>query len=219
MNGAIRIDVAQRSEAWFQARCGRLTGTAAADMLARIRSGEAAARRDLRLRLTVERLTNRPQDTGGFVSSDMQWGIDHEPEARRAYEVATGEVVHEIGFLAHPQLPVGCSLDGVVRGGVGIVEIKCPKSAQHLRTLRANGVLPEYLPQVQHNLWVSGAWWCDFVSYDPRFPPPLRLAITRITLTGAERLSYELVLRQFLREIDDEYDAVGALLRERSGGV
>jgi hypothetical protein len=213
VNGAIVVDVAQRSPEWFAARCGRLTGTGAADMLATIRSGEAAARRDLRVRLAVERITKRSQDAGGYVSLEMQWGIDHEADARRAYEAATGDVVHEIGFLAHPTLMAGCSLDGAVAGGVGIVEIKCPKSATHLRTIRARGqILPEYLPQVRHNLWLSGAAWCDFISYDPRFPLPLRLAVTRLQLEPAERDSYEFMARQFLKEVDAEYSAVMGLI-------
>ena len=213
MNGAIVVNVQQRSPEWFAARCGRLTGTGAADMLATIRSGEAAARRDLRVRLAVERITKRSQDAGGYVNADMQWGIDHEADARRAYEAATGDVVHEIGFLAHRTLLAGCSLDGAVAGGVGIVEIKCPKSATHLRTIRAKSqILPEYLPQIQHNLWISGAAYCDFISYDPRFPAPLRLAVTRLQLQPAERDSYEFMARQFLKEVDAEYAAVMGLI-------
>ena len=217
MTGAVVVNVPQKSQAWFAARCGRLTGTAAADMLATIRSGEAAARRDLRLRLVVERLTQRAQDENGYVSSDMQWGIDHEPDARRAYEARTGAIVQSIGFLQHPELPVGCSPDGVVEGGRGIVEIKCPRSAQHLKTLRQVrakcAVLPEYLPQVHHNLWVSGAAWCDFISYDPRFPPPLRLVIQCVSLSDAERSSYELLVRQFLTEVEREYADVERLMQ------
>jgi len=216
MPGAVVVNVPQKSPEWFAARCGRLTGTAAADMLATIRSGEAAARRDLRLRLVVERLTQRAQDEGGYVSSDMQWGIDHEPDARRAYEARTGAIVTAVGFLQHPELRVGCSPDGVVDGGRGIVEIKCPRSAQHLKSLRQVrakcAVLPEYLPQLHHNLWVSGAQWCDFISYDPRFPPALQLAQLRVSMSAPERSSYELLVRQFLTEVEREYADVEGLL-------
>jgi hypothetical protein len=52
----------QRSPEWFAARLGRLTGSRAADMLATIKSGEAAARRDLRVQLVVERLTSTLQE-------------------------------------------------------------------------------------------------------------------------------------------------------------
>ena len=39
------INADQRSPEWFRARSGRLTGSRAADMLATIKTGEAAARR------------------------------------------------------------------------------------------------------------------------------------------------------------------------------
>ena len=57
MHNFICIEAAQRSEAWHLARLGRLTGSRAADMLARIKTGEAAARRDLRTQLVCERVT------------------------------------------------------------------------------------------------------------------------------------------------------------------
>ena len=102
-------------------------------------------------------------------------------------------------------------------GGAGIVEIKCPRSAQHLRALRASGVLPEYLPQVHHNLWVSGAQWCDFISFDPRFPDALRVVVQRVTMTPAERYSYELIVRRFLAEVDSELADVDTLLQSKVG--
>jgi hypothetical protein len=209
----IVVDVAQRSPAWHAARCGRLTGTAAADMLATIKSGEAAARRDLRLRLVVERLTGRPQDSG-FTSADMQWGLDHEADARRAYESAAGEVVRDVGFLQHPELLAGCSPDGLIAAG-GLLEIKCPRSAQHLRSLRAPDVLPEYRAQIVHNVWIAGAAWCDFVSFDPRFPAAGRLAIRRVVVRDHDRAAYELMARVFLREVDSEFADVQTLLAPR----
>ena len=51
------VNAPQRSPEWFAARAGRLTGSMAGDMLATIKSGEAAARRDYRLQLALERLT------------------------------------------------------------------------------------------------------------------------------------------------------------------
>jgi hypothetical protein len=207
------LPVAQRTPEWFAARCGSLTGSRAADMCARLKSGtEAAARRDLRTRLVVERLTGISQDANGYVSTEMQWGLDQEPVARLAYEAATGHVAIEVGYLAHPELRAGCSPDGLLHGG-GAIEIKCPKSAVHLRTLRARAVPPEYLPQVQHLLWLTGAPVCDFVSFDPRFPPPLRLCIIPVRTSETERAAYELIVRHFLTEVDHEEAEVQQLLR------
>jgi hypothetical protein len=204
------VDAPQRSPEWFQARAGRLTGSCAGDMLATIKSGEAAARRDLRTRLVVERLTGSPQEDS-FINAAMQWGIDHEDEAFGAYEAASGNLVRRTGFLQHVSLLAGCSLDGDVEDFAGIVEIKCPKSATHYGYLKALDVPANHLPQIRHNLWITGAEWCDFVSYDPRFPQALRLHIQRVLAVPVDLLAYEKVAQKFLDEVDAEYSALAAM--------
>lgn len=212
MKGFAVVDVDQRSPEWFAARCGRLTSSAAAAMLARIKTGEAAARRDLRLRLAVERITGVPQEDG-YVSSAMQHGIDAEAEALAEYEIQTGVIVSPLGFLQHRDLLAGYSPDGVIGDFDGLLELKCPKSATHLRYLRAPGVAPtDYVPQVTHALWLTGAPWLDFVSFDPRFPEPLRFFRVRVPRNEAAIAGYELMVRAFLAEVDAEVEAVRALL-------
>jgi YqaJ-like viral recombinase domain len=208
---AVAQTTTQRTPEWFAARCGRLTGTGAAAMVATIRTGEAAARRDLRTDLVVERLTGISRDQNGYKSLEMQWGIDHEADARRAYEAETGSVVTSCGFLAHPELAAGCSPDGLIRD-VGVLEVKCPKSATHLETLRSRRVPAIYLPPVRHALWITGCAWCDFVSFDPRFPEPLQLVIVRSTLDATDRAAWELIVRTFLTEVDREFADVQQLL-------
>jgi len=206
------VDAEQRSAAWFTARLGRLTGSCACDMLATIKTGEAAARRNLRVRLVLERLTGAPQEDG-YQSQDMTRGIDMEGEALAAYEAATGNLARRTGFLAHPELMAGCSPDAEIGGFHGIVELKCPKSATHLSSLRSGAVPPDYLAQVRHQLWITGAAWADFASFDPRFPPSLRLMITRVTITDAERNAYERLVRMFLNEVQNEYAEVEAMAK------
>jgi predicted phage-related endonuclease len=184
-------------------------------MLATVKNGEAAGRRNLRVRLMLERVTGQSQEDV-FVSKDMQRGIDEEDNAFRAYEAETGNLARRSGFLSHPSLMAGCSLDGEVDGYQGILELKVPKSATHLEYLRGEVPL-EYLRQCQHNLWLSEASWCDFVSYDPRFPEGLRLKITRITMDDAQRRAYELVVRMFLTEVEREVAEVEALARVAQG--
>jgi hypothetical protein len=195
------VNADQRSPAWFQARAGRLTGSRAADMLATIKSGEAAARRDYRMQLVTERLTCQPQEDG-FVNAAMQRGIDMEPLAFAAYEAVTGNVAIRTGFLSHVTHMAGCSLDGHVDNFAGIVELKCPKSATHLRYLN-EGVLPkEYIPQVTHNAWISGAEWVDFLSYDDRFPPDLQVFYVRVLAKDLDIEKYEKSALAFLAEVD-----------------
>ena len=204
------IDAEQRSEAWFKARLGRLTGSRAADCLATIKSGEAAARRDLRVQLVCERLTQTLQEDP-FVNAAMQRGIDCEPLAFSAYESLTGNVAHRTGFLAHNTLPIGCSLDGHIGNFEGILECKCPKSATHLSYLRGGKTPAAYLPQITHNLWVTGAAWCDFLSFDDRFPPDLQTFLVRVNRDEKDIAAYESAALLFLSEVAAEVDAVKGL--------
>lgn len=209
------IDAPQRSPEWFAARLGRLTGSCAGDMLATIKSGEAAARRDLRTQLVTERLTGEIPEPG-FVSAEMQRGIDKEPDAFALYEAVTGLVARRTGFLSHNGLLVGCSLDGDVDNFTGIVELKCPKSATHYGYLKANAVPANHMPQILHNLWVTGAQWCDFVSFDDRFPSGLQLFHQRVGRDETAIAEYEKKALAFLAEVDAEY---GALITMSKGIV
>lgn len=199
------IEVEQGSEDWLQARCGLLTGSRAPDMLStRKDKKESAARRDLRLALVCERLTNRPVESA-YVSKDMQRGRELEAAALRAYEARMGVFVKWVGFLRHPTLLAGCSPDGYVGDFTGIVEVKCPRSATHLEYLRLGGRLPdEYEWQILHNLWISGAEWCDFFSFDPRFPAHLQAYRVRVERNQFNLMSYQRAVEAFLDEVASE---------------
>jgi len=208
----IVVSCEQRSAEWYAARLGKLTGSVAADMLATIKSGEAAARRDLRVRLVVERLTNRSQEDA-YINAAMQHGIDCEPAARMAYEVETGDVVMESGFLQHDTLPAGCSIDGYVGDYERIVSFKCPKSATHLRYLRAGTMPSDYVPQMLMELWISGAQVYDFVSYDPRFPEPLQMFRVRQARNESAIAEFAAKALAFLEEVERELEAVQTITK------
>lgn len=198
---------AQGTEGWLQDRAGRATGSRASDILATIKSGEAAARRDYRLELVVERMTGAPAPQG-YVSAEMQWGTEKEPFARMAYEAQTGRLVSESGFAYLPNIMAGCSVDGFIEdsGRIGIWEAKCPKSYTHI-SYRMGGKVPTaHEPQILHNLWVTGAEFADFVSFDPRFPEPLQLFVVRYERDEKAILDYEAKLFQFLLEVDQQYN-------------
>lgn len=203
----------QRTDAWKARRLGMVTGTCAATIVAvrKRGSGELEARATLRRRLVCERLTGRPcEDTK--ASAAMLYGSEREPDAFRAYEAATGVLVKRVGFVAHDELAAGCSPDGYVRNWTGLIELKCPNSTTHLEYLAANTIPDEYRPQLIHNLWITGAPWVDFVSFDDRgFPPEFRLFRCRLERPEAEITAYELAVRLFLGEVDAELKAVREL--------
>ena len=69
------IDAPQRSDAWFEARLGRVTGSRAKDMLAKGRGGaESVARRNYRLELALERITQQAHQSE-FVTKAMEVGM------------------------------------------------------------------------------------------------------------------------------------------------
>jgi len=160
----------QGSAEWKQARCGKITASRIADLMARTRSGYGASRKNYLAELLVERMTGEP--TEGYTNAAMQWGIDHEPEARTVYEFETGNVVEEVGFIVHPEYNFsGASPDGLV-GDDGMVEIKCPNTATHIETM-LTGVIPErYIKQMQWQMECCGRLWCHYMSYDPRMKDP-----------------------------------------------
>jgi hypothetical protein len=205
------IDCAQRTPEWYAARAGRATASRAAAVLAKIKSGEAATRRDYKLQLATERLTGTPQENG-FISAEMQRGIDLEPAARDAYEIQTGEIVQSVGFLSMVEHLAGCSPDGRIDGG--LVSFKCPKSTTHVEYLKCNRVPPEYVPQVTHELWVAeDAEHYDFVSYDDRLPAGLQLLVVRAYRSEFknELAAYEVELLKFLGEVEQEVEALKKL--------
>ncbi len=207
----IIVTETQRDPAWYQARLGRLTGSRASDILATIKTGEAAARRDYRLQLVCERLTGQSQEDA-YVNAAMQRGIDKEEDAFAAYEALTGRFASPVGFVAHDSLMAGCSADGQVDGWKGLLELKCPKSATHLGYLRSKAIPSSYRPQLLHNLWITGAQWVDFLSFDDRFPPELQVFYARLERNQDEIDSYSAKAVAFLSEVDYELVSVRAMM-------
>lgn len=173
--------MSQRTPEWFAQRAGKFTGSRFGDLMAKVKDGNpAASRAALLALLAVERLTGTCVET--YSNAAMERGTLLEDEARQAYEAHTGNLCVVPDFIVHPAYDfIGISPDGCVDAD-GLAEIKCPSNmAKHLDALRKGAHATEYKWQVQGQLFVTGRAWCDVVSYDPRFPEGLRLAITRVT--------------------------------------
>ena len=170
--------IEQGSEEWFAQRLGKVTASRIADVMAKTRSGPAASRKNYMMELLCQRLTGAREE--GFTSGAMQRGIDLEPLARSAYEVATEELVTEASFVVHPDYTdIGASPDGFV-GDSGLLEIKCPNTAQHVACLRSGEPDKKYWWQMQCQMACTERQWCDFASFDDRLPEPLQLFVTRV---------------------------------------
>ena len=191
----------QGSPEWFAARAGKVTASRVADVLSKVKTGESASRKNLRTELVIERLTGAK--TEGFSNAAMEWGVETEPMARAAYEVATGNLVDQIAFIDHPIIEnFGCSPDGLV-GDNGLVEIKCPNSATHLEYLEADKPPNKYITQMQAQMACTNREWCDFVSFDPRLPDGLQLLIVRVNRDDKFIAIMEDEVMSFLTEVDN----------------
>jgi hypothetical protein len=206
------INCDQRTELWASARAGRATGSRAGCVLAKVKSGEAATRRDYRIQLALERLTGLPQESN-FTSPYMKHGEERESPAIALYEAQSGNIVRRTGFLAMMEWQAGCSLDGDVDEFRGLVGVKCPKQATHLDYLKRRRLPPEYVPQVTHEFWVTGAEWYDFVSFDDRLPEWLQYFCVRLERSefARELEAYEQELARFLKEVEAEVVALQKL--------
>ena len=197
----------QRTEEWFAARLGKVTASRVADVLAKIKSGESASRKNYKMELVVQRLTNKVGES--FTNAAMEWGTEQEPFARMAYEAHTGTFVKEEGFVDHPTIEgFGCSPDGIV--GEGLIEIKAPNTANHIETVLENKAPSKYIPQMQCQMACTGAKWCDFVSFDPRVPEDLQLLVIRVERDHEYIDSMEVEVKQFLSEVLDLFNQLKA---------
>jgi putative phage-type endonuclease len=197
----------QRTEEWFAARLGKVTASRVADVLAKIKSGESASRKNYKMELVVQRLTGKAGES--FTNAAMEWGTEQEPFARMAYEAHTGTFVKEEGFVDHPTIEgFGCSPDGIV--GEGLIEIKCPNTANHIETVLENKAPSKYIPQMQCQMACTGAKWCDFVSFDPRVPDDLQLFVVRVERDQEYIDLMEVEVKQFLSEVLDLFNQLKA---------
>jgi YqaJ-like viral recombinase domain len=197
----IRIDCAQGSPEWLAARLGIATASCFSSVLATIKSGEAAERRNYRAKLIVERLTKRP--VAGFTTAAMQQGTEREPFGRAAYESRTGNFVDEIGFCRHDTLEAGASPDGLIDTDGGL-EIKCPELATHLSYIRLKTEPAAYTAQIQGCMWITGRAWWDFASFNPDFPEHLQLVVRRVPRDEKAIASLEFAVGLFMEEVRAE---------------
>lgn len=199
----------QRSTEWFAKRAGCFTASRMADLMARTKTGPSASRKNMITQLAIERLTGQCVET--YSNAAMQRGVELEQEALDAYAFETCAAVEPVDFVEHFSLArVGCSPDGLV-GDDGLVEVKCPSAmAKHLDALQSGAHAVEYRWQLQHQLFVTDRQWVDVVSYDPRYPAGLQLAIKRVFPNAEDQEA----IKAEIHAADAEIEAIVSALRE-----
>jgi len=157
----IKHDVVQGSQEWHELRLAKVTST-------RLKGALSDKRLEVMDEIIAEIETGYT-DISDYLSPAMQWGVDYEPLGVTEYEKQTGNTVERVGFLQSSELPLlGCSPDGLV-GTDGAIEVKCPDTKKHIKTIRQKQIPNEHKEQVWMYFLVNpDLKWLDFISFDPR---------------------------------------------------
>lgn len=133
-------------------------------------------------------------------SKAIEWGKMQELAAKSLYEQMTGDVVEDVPFILHPTIPhYGASPDGLVREKEKIIEVKCPAprtAFAYMAGITDNETLlsieDKYYWQIQAELDVTDAAYCDFVVYCPFLKTPIKVVKIYPSLDDINALHYRI---------------------------
>lgn len=211
-------------EEWRKTRLGLVTASRFGDVMTEPRSKAAKEAGELSetakgyLYETIAQAITGQERVGG-KSAAMDRGVDMEADALDYYAETRMVDVRKGRLLILDGLGIGATPDGFVEDdpdGPGIVEAKCPESRTHLMNWTARQVPEDYVDQVQGQLWVTGRAWCDFVSYDDRFPLPMRMVVVRVRRDEAHIGELRRRVMAFAERANDRIAAIRAFLAEAS---
>lgn len=208
------------TEEWSASRRGLVTASRFGDVLTEPRSKAdkeagkmSETARSYMLELVAQAITG--MERVGGKSAAMERGVEKEADAIDAYERSTMATVEKGRILIRPELGLGATPDGFVEDdpdGPGIIECKCPEPKTHLQNWLGKAVPEDYIEQVQGQLWISGRAWCDFVSFDDRFPGPMQLVVVRVHRDEEVIARLDEKVPAFARAVRDQIASIRAFL-------
>jgi hypothetical protein len=160
------LDCEQGGDEWKAARCGLVTASRFATVLAKGKDGGASLTRATYMReLAGEIITGEPAES--FSNGHMERGKAMEGEARDYYAFVTDAPIQRVGFIRSG--PKGCSPDSLI-GTNGALEIKTALPHILIELLTKDKFPPEHKAQCQGVLWVAEREWIDLAVYWPKMP-------------------------------------------------
>ena len=191
------VSCVQGSPEWMDARRGRVTASRFCDIITPMgKPVTGKSRRAYVLELVAERLTGITERH--YVTSAMERGTELESRARAWYELKTGKVVEQVGFVLAENERWGCSPDGLfVDGGL---EIKCPHRIALLDMIESRVPSPDYMLQMQACMWICQRRQWDFVVWtdDPNLP----CATWPVERAAPLHEAFEEIIPAFCNEVD-----------------
>ena len=163
------------SPQWYKSRLGRFTASRLYDLLSTPK--DKTIPRPYVIEKAAEILTGESQDSDYF-DENMAHGVEYEHLAIKWFAKKTGfEVKENSEFVQHEYLNFGATPDRVAydeNGNKFILEVKCPKSTNHIKNCLLNDVEDfkrkhtKYYWQIIGGAICEGATHGAFISFDPR---------------------------------------------------
>lgn len=183
------ILVEQRSDAWFEARKGKITSSEIYKIMGNGRGedGLTDTAKTYLLERVSELLGGSPNIShpSGMKPAALEWGIELEEVAIQHYNEIYKREVAKASFIPVNEY-YGGSPDGLLLPE-GVIEVKCPySSANHFKhglikeEADFKKVAPNYYYQCMSNIYCANVQWCDFISYDPRVNPEFTMFVYRL---------------------------------------
>lgn len=182
----------QGSEAWLNVRRGCITGSRFKDCRDKLKNGQPS-KACIAYAMDTARERVGGKAPSKFQNAAMRTGVEQEPIARGQYELQTGNLVEEVGFITTDDGLFGLSPDGLIDDD-GVLEIKTMVGSDTLFTAVADGDVSEYIDQCNGYLWLLGRKWVDLVLW---IPDLTHMTIKRITRNEADIEALETDLMAF----------------------
>lgn len=165
-------EVQQASPEWFALKTGCLTASNFSKIITAKTMKPSTQADEYADRLICEMISG--EFSQSFPPSYwMERGAAMEADAAAAYQFETGYDTKPGGFFQSDCGLYGASPDMRVFDGdklIGGVEIKCPAPWTHVTNLMRKHIDPEYIQQVQGQIYVMGVDFIDWYSYHPEMP-------------------------------------------------
>jgi hypothetical protein len=212
--------ILQRTSEWYNARLGKFTASCFHELMSKPADVKSAwSKTALKC---IERAALQIYQGYYYSSPDNEatrWGMDNEPFAIEAFAEKTGYSVIEAGFVLHPELiDAGATPDALVicpeTGNSVPLQVKChfnrlshPDYLQRLHTSAdLRKMKSHYYCQVQGEIWVTGAAYGFFVSFDPRLEDDRKVHYIRVQRDDVfirqleEKVKYAIIFRDWMVE-------------------
>jgi hypothetical protein len=201
-------EVEQGSDEWKALRMGRVTASEMKRIVTNTGKLSSAAHKYMG-RLIAEQLFGELFGEDIEMLEHVANGKAREPEAADLYSLEQGVDLRRIGFITTDDGRWGASLDRLIVGQPGAVEIKCPAPQTHI-TYAIAGFGDDYMCQAQAQILIGEGTleYVDRYSYYPKAPP--------VRVRTHPDATFQRTLKDALTKFSDEMD--GHLLRLRREG-